>query len=67
MLLGGLLIFFAASNRFHLLPATVYENQTQANATNVTDIAVCIGSLSLIVSGIWRAVRGQTMKSYPHS
>src|ERR1700750_3300022 len=27
MLLGALLIFFAASNRFHLFPATVYESQ----------------------------------------
>lgn len=67
ILLGALLIFFAASNRFHLFPATVYENQTQTTARNVTDIAVCIGSLFLIFSGIWRAVRGQTMKSYPHS
>jgi hypothetical protein len=55
ILLGALLIFFAASTRFHLFPATVYENQTQTAAGNVIDIAVCIGSLFLILSGAWKA------------
>jgi hypothetical protein len=66
MLVGTLLIFSAASTRFHLFPATVYENQTQAVAGNVTEIAVCIGSLFLILSGIWKGVRRQTMKPDSH-
>jgi hypothetical protein len=66
MLVGTLLIFSAASTRFHLFPATVYENQTQAVAGNVTEIAVCIGSLFLIFSGIWKGVRRQTVKPDPH-
>jgi hypothetical protein len=63
MLLGTSLIFSAASTQFHLFPASVrlqYEYQTQAR--NVTDIAICTGSLLLILSGIRKGFRRETMK-----
>ncbi len=71
VLLGALLIFFAASTRFHLFPGGVvqveYQNPSQAAAQNVMNIAVFIGSFFLILSGIWKALRGQPMKPNPHS
>lgn len=59
ILLGTVLIFHAASTRFHLFPASVleYEDHTQG-----ADIAVCIGSLFLVVSGIRKGFRRQTMQ-----
>jgi hypothetical protein len=67
MLLGTSLIFSAASTQFHLFPVSVvqleYEDQTQAAAGNVTDIAICIGSLFLILSGVRKGSRRQTMKA----
>ena len=72
MRLGALLVFSLATTQFHLFPTRhvvkqlEYENQTQAVAGNVTEIAVCIGSLFLILSGIWKGVRRQTMKPDPH-
>jgi hypothetical protein len=58
MLLGALLIFAAATAQFHLLPMRVklleYENQPQATAGHVTTIAICIGCVFLIFSGIWK-------------
>lgn len=68
MLLGALLIFVAANNQFHLLPTRhfvkqlEYENQTQAVAGNVTTVAICIGCVFLILSGIWKGFHGQTIK-----
>lgn len=68
MLLGAVLIFGAASTQFHLVPTRPlvkqldYENQTQAAAGNVTTIALCIGSLFLIVSGIWKGFRRQPIQ-----
>ena len=65
MLLGALLIFGAANNQFHLLPSRhfvkqlEYENQAQAAAGNVTTIAICIGCLLLILSGIWKGFHGK--------
>jgi hypothetical protein len=63
MLLGAVLIFSAATAQFHLLPTRVkppeYENQTQAAAGNVTTIAICIGCVFLILSGIWKGFRRQ--------
>ena len=71
ILLGALLIFFAASTRFHLFPDRVvqleYQNQSQAAAQNVINIAVFIGSFVLILSGIWKGLRGEAMKPNPHS
>jgi hypothetical protein len=66
MLVGALLIFGAANNQFHLLPTRQfvkqleYENQTQAAAGSVTTIAVCIGCVLLILSGIWKGFHGKT-------
>jgi hypothetical protein len=66
ILLGALLIFAAANNRFHFLPTRhfvsqlQYQNQTQAVAGNGITIAVCIGSLFLILSGIWKGFRRPT-------
>ena len=70
MLLGALLIFSAASNRFHLFPAGVvqleYQNQSQAADQNAFDIAVYIGPLFLILSGIWKGFRRQIIKPEPY-
>jgi hypothetical protein len=66
MLLGTLLLFGAATTQFHLLPARMkpleYENQTQAAAGNITTITICIGCVFLILSGIWKGFRRQTIK-----
>lgn len=66
MLLGTLLIFGAATSQFHLLPARVklpeYQNQTQAAAGNVTTIAIYIGCVVLILSGVWKGFSRQTIK-----
>jgi hypothetical protein len=68
MLLGAGLIFSAANTYFHLFPtrplpkALEYENATQAAAGNVTTIAICIGCVFLILSGIWRGFRQQAVK-----
>jgi hypothetical protein len=64
MLLGTVLIFHAASTQFHLFPASVleYQNQSQTAAQNVIDIAVCIGSLFLILSGIRKGFCRETTK-----
>jgi hypothetical protein len=65
---GALLIFGAANTQFHLLPTRhsvkqlQYENQTQAAAGNVTTIALCIGCIFLIFSGIWKGFRRQSVK-----
>jgi hypothetical protein len=65
---GVLLIFGAASNQFHLLPtkhfvkSLEYANQTQAAAGTFTTIAICIGCVFLIVSGIWKGFRRQTIR-----
>jgi hypothetical protein len=68
MLLGALLIFGAANNRFHLLPTRQfvkqlqYENQTQAQAGDITTITICIGCVFLILWGIWKGFHGHTIK-----
>jgi len=68
MLLGAVLIFGMANNQFHLLPTRhfvkqlEYENQTQAAAGNVTTVALCIVCIFLIVSGIWKGFRRQSIK-----
>lgn len=68
MLLGTLLIFSAASNHFHIFPERhfvkqlEYKNQMQAAAGNVTTIAIYIGFVFLILSGIWKGFRRQTIK-----
>jgi hypothetical protein len=65
MLLGAGLIFSAANTYFHLFPtrplpkALEYDNATQAAAGNVTTIAICLGCVFLILSGIWRGFRQQ--------
>ena len=64
MLLGARLIFGAANNQFHLptrqfVKQLEYENQTQAAAGNVTTIAICIGCVLLILSGIWKGFHGK--------
>jgi hypothetical protein len=50
-----------------ILPAHVkpleYENLTQAAAGNVTIIAIYIGCVVLILSGIWKGFRRQTIKA----
>jgi hypothetical protein len=40
-----------------------YENLTQAAAGNVTIIAIYIGCVVLILSGIWKGFRRQTIKA----
>ena len=68
MLLGALLLFGAANNQFHFFPTKhfvkplEYENQTQAGAGNVTTIVICIGCLFLILWGIWKGFRRQTIR-----
>jgi hypothetical protein len=66
MLVGAMLIFAAASAEFHPFPTSVraleYDNETQAAGGHVTTIAVCIGSVFLILSGIWKGFRQQTIK-----
>jgi len=65
MLLGTLLIFGAVTNKFHLLPTRQfvkhleYQNQTQVAAGNVATIAMWIGCVFLILSGLWRGFRRQ--------
>lgn len=64
MLVGALLLFFAASNRFQLFPARVvhleeYENGTQASSGSAIEIAVCVGSLFLIGLGIRKGFRNR--------
>ena len=50
VLLGSLLLFAAANNRFHVLPKRQalsqleYQNQTQTAAGNVVTLAICVGS-----------------------
>ena len=36
-----------------------YENQTQAAAGNVSTVAICIGCVLLILSGIWKGFHGK--------
>jgi len=68
MLLGALLIFGAANNQFHFFPTKhfvkplEYGNQTQAAAGNATTIAICIGCVFLILSGIWKGFRRPTIR-----
>ena len=65
MLLGAGLIFSASNTQFHLFPTQTivkpleYSNPTQAAAGNATTIAICIGCVFLIISGIWRGFRQQ--------
>ena len=65
VLLGSLLLFAAANNRFHVLPKRQalsqleYQNQTQTAAGNVVTLAICVGSFFLILSGIWKGLRRQ--------
>lgn len=65
VLLGSLLLFAAANNRFHVLPTRQalsqleYQNQTQTAAGNVVTLAICVGSFFLILSGIWKGLRRQ--------
>jgi hypothetical protein len=58
IMLGTMLIFGAASAEFHPFPTGAksweYENQTQAAAGHATTIAICIGCVFLIFSGIWK-------------
>ena len=67
MLLGALLIFGGASNHFHVFPirhfgkSLEYANQTQALAGNVTTVVLYIGCVYLIVWGIWKGFRRQTI------
>jgi lysylphosphatidylglycerol synthetase-like protein (DUF2156 family) len=68
MLLGALLIYGTATTQFHLLPTRhfvkqlEYENEAQATAGNVTTVALCIGCVFLILGGIWKGFRQQTVK-----
>ena len=68
MLLGSLLIYGTATTQFHLLPTRPfvkqleYENQAQATAGNITTIALCIGCVLLILWGIWKGFRQQSIK-----
>ena len=66
MLLGAVLIFGAATAQFHPFPTRVkpleYENQTQAVVGHVTTIAICIGCVFLILSGIWKGFARRTIK-----
>jgi hypothetical protein len=69
MLLGTMLIFAAATAQFHPFPTSVkaleYDNETQAVAGHVTNIAMCIACVFLILSGIWKGFRRQTIKPEP--
>lgn len=71
MLLGATLIFAVASAQFHPFPTSVkalqYDNETQAAAGHVTTIAICMGCVFLILSGIWKGIRRQTSKPDAHS
>jgi hypothetical protein len=62
MLLGAIFLFSYAAQHFHFIPAGAFKslepsNQTQAVAMNVTTIAICVGCVLLILSGIWRGFR----------
>ncbi len=68
MLLGTLLLFGAANNQFHIFPAghvftsLKYENRTQTAAGNFTIIAICIGCIFLVLWGIWKGFRRQSIR-----
>jgi|SRR5271156_1062047 len=68
MLLGAILIFATASNRFHIFPdghvftSLKYDNRPQTAAGNVTTIAILIGCVALILWGIWKGFRRQTIR-----
>jgi len=72
MLLGTIFLFSSAVDHFHLLPAgrtlkrLEPSNQTQAVAMNVTTIALCVGCVLLILSGIWRGFRRSSTESIPN-
>ena len=67
ILLGAWLIFSSASTRFHFFPTRQAikpleaSSPAEAVAMNATDIAICIGCVGLILSGIWNFMpRGDT-------
>ena len=63
IVLGAILLYSAAVDHFHLIPVrrTVRHleatNETQAVAMKLTAIAVAVGCVILILSGIWRGFR----------
>ena len=65
ILLGAILLFGSANNRFHFFPAghvftsLKYDNRTQTAAGNVTTTALNIGCVLLILWGIWKGFRRQ--------
>jgi len=71
MLLGAIFLFSSANQHFHLMnnPQMVNRlepsNQTQAVAMNVTAIAIALGCVLLIFSGIWRGLRPSQIKRLP--
>lgn len=69
ILLGTVLLFSSANDHFHLLSSHTAikrlepSNQTQAVAMNVTAVVIAVGSVAMIISGIWIGVRRQVIKT----
>jgi hypothetical protein len=63
MVLGAILLYSSAVDHFHLIPVHRMvrhlepTNETQAVAMRVTAIALAVGCVVLILSGIWRGFR----------
>src|SRR5580698_10182011 len=66
ILLGVVVLYSAAADRFHVFPARIkkleYSNQMQATAGEITAIVIYIGFLLLIVWGIWKGFRREKIK-----